>query len=70
MISIESNFKIDIKPYRRAMRISKYKLSTLVGMSKSSITELEQGKRIPSALTLYKLSLALNCKMEDLIKIA
>lgn len=66
---MDNNFKIDIKTRRENMNLSKKELSNITGIARSSIADIENGKRVPGALILYKLSIALKCSMEDLIKI-
>lgn len=66
---MDNNFKIDIKTRRENMNLSKKELSNITGIARSSIADIENGKRVLGALILYKLSIALKCSMEDLIKI-
>ena len=69
MVYIDNNFKIDIRNHRENMGLSINKLSKITGIARSSIADIENGKRVPGALILYKLSIALNCSMEDLIRV-
>ncbi len=69
MVYIDNNFKIDMRNRRENMDLSINKLSKITGVARSSIADIENGKRVPGALILYKLSIALKCSMEDLIKI-
>lgn len=69
MVYIDNNFKIDMRNRRENMGLSINKLSKITGIARSSIADIENGKRVPGALILYKLSIALKCSMEDLIKI-
>ena len=66
---IDNNFKIDMRNRRENMGLSINKLSKITGITRSSIADIENGKRVPGALILYKLSIALKCSMEDLIRI-
>lgn len=69
MVYIDNNFKIDMRNRRENMGLSINKLSKITGIARSSIADIENGKRVPGALILYKLSIALNCSMEDLIRV-
>lgn len=62
------DFKIYLKlrEIRKKRYLSKNELSKISGISRSYITELEEGKYSPSLVIMVKLSRALNCSIEDL----
>ena len=51
---------------RHGRGISKAHLARGVGVSRSYITKLEQGKQLPSARMLFKLADYFGCQVEDL----
>ena len=53
---------------RKQKGLSQLALSIETGLARSFISELEQGKRNPSASTLYKICLALDITLEELFK--
>lgn len=60
-------FKINLTLLRVKSGLSKRKLGMKIGIARSTISGIESGKNLPGALILYKLSIALNCTMEDLV---
>lgn len=69
MCKIDNNFKVIIKPFREKLGLTKSELSDIAGVTRSAIIEIEKGTRIPGAIILYKLSRALQCSIDDLIKV-
>lgn len=57
-----------IEERRKAKGWSKSKLADVSGVARSYITELEQGKYIPTVYTLSKIAKALGCSMDELVK--
>ena len=69
-VSPDHIFKVRIEELRKERGLSKKKLSKLSGLGRSTITELELGYRDnPTCITLIKLSKALQCSIDELIKI-
>lgn len=69
-VSPDPIFKVRIEELRKERGLSKKKLSKLSGLGRSTITELELGYRDnPTCITLIKLSKALQCSIDELIKI-
>lgn len=69
-VSPDPIFKVRIEELRKERGLSKKKLSKLSGLARSTITELELGYRVnPTCITLIKLSKALQCGIDELIKI-
>lgn len=69
-VSPDPIFRVRIEELRKARGLSKKKLSKLSGLARSTITELELGYRVnPTCITLIKLSKALQCSIDELIKI-
>ena len=61
---------MNLKDYRTAAGLSQSQLAAASGISVSAIQSIEQGLRDinrAEALTVYKLSQALNCNMEELL---
>lgn len=62
----------NLKRIRLENKLSQSKLSKLSGVNFRSIQDYEQEKlniNSAKAITIYKLSKTLNCKMEDLLEI-
>lgn len=60
--------KIRLEEIRGSRNLSKRKLSRLSGVTRSYITELESGKYLnPGIEVLCKLSIALECSLDDLV---
>lgn len=54
---------------RKKRRLTQQQLATISGVSQQAISSIENGSRqSPSVETLYKLSKALKCTMDDLIE--
>lgn len=69
-VSPDPIFRVRIEELRKARGLSKKKLSKFSGLARSTITELELGYRVnPTCITLIKLSKALQCSIDELIKI-
>lgn len=62
------NLILTIEEKRKAKGWSKSKLATQSGVARGYITELEQGKYIPTVYTLSKIANALGCTMDELIR--
>ncbi len=64
MLKIKINFTI--RKIRKQKHISLVYLAIESGISKSHISDIERGKRMPSILVLCALAYALKCKVDDL----
>lgn len=54
---------------RKKRRLTQQQLATISGVSQQAISSIENGSRqSPSVETLYKLSRALKCTVDDLIE--
>jgi transcriptional regulator with XRE-family HTH domain len=54
---------------RKKRRLTQQQLATISGVSQQAISNIENGSRqSPSVETLYKLSRALKCTVDDLIE--
>ncbi len=57
-----------IKAKRKELGISHLKLAESCGISRSAISMIESGDRVPTIATCYKISKALNINLSELIK--
>ena len=55
-----------LKQYRQKTGMTQTQLAQEVGSSKNTISSIETGQFCPTAYLAYLLSLALDCKFEDL----
>ena len=55
-----------IRPLRRKYHTSQEELSQLLGVSRQTISSLENGHPCPSLTLAYDLSKVFNCRIEDL----
>ncbi|MCK5673498.1 MAG: helix-turn-helix transcriptional regulator [Spirochaetales bacterium] len=62
MTEIQRTLLLNIKKYRSALNYSQYNLAELCGVSTSYISEIETGKKFPSAKTLQSIVKALEVK--------
>lgn len=63
---------MNLKKLREVLNLTQKQLSECSGVSLRMIQKYEQGDKDinkASGITLYKLAIALNCKMEDLIEV-
>lgn len=58
---------IMVREKRLQARLSQVELSSLSGVSRTCISEVEHGKYIPSIILLLKLARALNCSLNELV---
>jgi transcriptional regulator with XRE-family HTH domain len=58
--------KCKIKDIRYNVRMTQAALSDLTGITVGQISCIENGKTYPTAYTLWKISNALRCKVDDL----
>ena len=58
--------KTKIAFYRKKLNITQEELAEAVGVTRQTILVLEQGKYNPSLRLAYKISRALNAKVEDI----
>ena len=58
--------KMKMRELRESKKISVARLAEKVGCSDAFISYLENGKKEPTARTLFFLAKALNCTMDDL----
>ena len=56
-----------IKFYRELQGITQRELAAKISANQKDISRWENSKRVPSVNSLVKLSIALSCKMEDLV---
>jgi ribosome-binding protein aMBF1 (putative translation factor) len=57
-----------IKVKRQAAGLSINRLSEMAGMSQCMISYIEQGKRVPTIATLFRIATALEMEPEELIR--
>ena len=57
-----------IAEYRAGKGMTQEVLSGLAGIGRSHLSAIERGERKPTLETLYRLSLALDIKMSDLVR--
>lgn len=55
----------NISKYRRKKNLTSEALAYENGFSKGYLSDLENGKKIPSVMMLHKLSVALGVKLKD-----
>lgn len=53
---------------RRKKGFSHEKVASLTGLNRSAISLIEARKREPTFLTLLKISLALDCRLSDILR--
>ena len=58
-----------LKVYRLSKGITQEELAEIAGFTRSYYTEIETGKRNTSILNLYRLSLALDVSLKDIVNI-
>lgn len=63
----EPQITILVSKIRTQKGLSKKRLSVISGVARSSITEIETSNRIPSVLTMARIAMALQCKIDDLV---
>lgn len=56
----------NIKKFRKAKGLSQTQLAVLIGIGRSTISEIEAGKHIPKIDIALILAKALKCRVEDL----
>lgn len=59
---------LNIKAERNRRDLSQEELAELVDMSTNSITSIEKGRQIPSAINLYMIAKVLKVDINDLFK--
>ena len=61
---------IIVKARREQLELTQQDLATQVGISRQQISNIERGIYNPSAITLYKLNVILECNILELIELA
>lgn len=56
-----------LKEVRLSKNMTQETLSSLLGVTRTTVTMWENGKSMPNIVTLKKIAQVLNCKVEDLI---
>lgn len=69
IVNINKKIGMIVKIYRTKKNLSQDKLAGLAGLNKNSIGVIERGESSPSVDTLYKIALALNVELKDLVDI-
>ena len=59
---------LNIKAERNRKELSQEKLAELIDMSKNSIIQIEKGRQIPSAISLYLIAKVLEIDINELYK--
>ena len=57
-----------IATYRKQKNLSQEVLSALADIGRTHLSAIERGERKPTLETLYKISMALNVNMSDIVK--
>ena len=57
-----------ISHFRKQKRLSQEVLSALADIGRTHLSAIERGERKPTLETLYKLSIALEVNMSDIVK--
>lgn len=68
---MELNMKtigIRIKERRTELQLKQNDIKNLVGISSGNLSEIENGNRTPSMITLYRLSEILDCSIDWIVK--
>jgi transcriptional regulator with XRE-family HTH domain len=60
----------NIKRIREARKMSAIDLSIAANIPKNTLSELENHTQHPSVWTMYKVARALNCSIEELLRVA
>ncbi|MBZ9570727.1 helix-turn-helix transcriptional regulator [Methanobrevibacter sp. TMH8] len=58
--------KNKIRYYRQEMKITQKELGKILGVSRQTISALENNKFNPTILMVHKLTVLFNCKIDDL----
>ena len=64
-----TNMKVNIRQRREYLRLRQQDLANKVGIGRSTISDIETGKHIPSVDIAIKIAKILGCKVEDLFKL-
>ena len=59
---------LNIKAERNRRNLPQTEFGVLVGLSQATITAIETGKQIPSAINLYLIAKALGVSIDELFK--
>jgi len=65
---IVSKLLSDLEKIRHAKGLSHEKLATLAGIHRSTVSLIENKKRVPTILTCLKLCQALNVRLDDILR--
>lgn len=57
----------NIKKLRKRNKLGQEDLAKLISLSRSSLSNIEIGKHQPSLFTIYEISSALNCNLDDIL---
>ena len=61
------NIGLNIKKYRKLLKITQVELAILVGIDRAYLSEIENGKTNPSISILYAIADALNKNLSDFL---
>ena len=59
---------MNIREMRKKLKIKQKDLAEQVEVGVSTINQYEKGKRVPNAIMLKKIAIALECSVDDLLK--
>lgn len=62
-------FAANVKSHREALGVSQEKLAEMANLHRTYIGSLERSEKVPSLMTIVKISRALNLKVSQLIDI-
>lgn len=62
------NFKENLKVIRKNSNYTQQQLADLLGLTKTTVANYEQGIKEPKLHTLEKLTIILKCSYDDLLK--
>lgn len=63
----ERILKNNIKLFRLQKKLSQIELAKKAGVDRSNLSHIERGEYLPTIKTLFKIAIALNCDVSELL---
>ena len=70
MLRKATEVSAELKMYRTAMHFTQAQLARLAGIAPNTLSEIENGIKLPSLPTALRLAKALGCGVSDLFSLA
>jgi transcriptional regulator with XRE-family HTH domain len=64
-----NNLGLCVKSLRTARNLTQQELSMMIGLNRSSVTNIELGKQDTPLSTIVRISCALDCELNDLLEL-